>query len=72
MKKIILSTILAVLILPAVLGQSDKKPMIRATSFGFNFGFAGVSTANTNEDYNNLVGATNSSDLFKFCKINFF
>lgn len=37
---------------------------MKVTSVGFSFGFAGVGTANTNEDYLNLKNAVNNPELF--------
>ncbi len=47
-----------------VIGQNEKKPLFKVTSTGFNFGFAGVGTASTTEDYNNLAGAVVDPSYF--------
>ena len=61
-KYIILS--LSILLSISLIGQTEKSPKLKATSTGFSFGFAGVGTANTNEDFNNLAASVNDPDYF--------
>lgn len=59
------SLLIVVIFMSTVMfGQNDKTPAIKVTSTGFSFGFAGVGTANTSEDYNNLASAVVDPSYF--------
>lgn len=64
MKKLLTLSIIFLIAMSITQAQDERKPALKLTSFSFNFGFAGVATANTTEDYNNLKKSVNDPSLF--------